>query len=88
MSEQGGVSGAERAGAAGGEGGGMIAMAPGEEEELRRLGRRPCNSCDGNLVGHEPGGVCQRCLDDWRDWHRVQRESDRRWVEARMRGEA
>lgn len=65
----------------------MIAMAPGEEEELRRLGRRPCNSCDGNLVGHEPGGICQGCLDDMRRWRREEREVNERWVAARM-GEA
>lgn len=62
----------------------MIAMEPGEEEELRRLGRRPCNSCDGYLWGHEPGGVCQGCIDQWRDWHREERASVRRWVDAQM----
>lgn len=62
----------------------MIPMEPGEEEMLRGLGQRPCNSCDGYLDGDEPGGVCRRCLDGWRRWWREAREADTRWVDARM----
>lgn len=49
--------------------------------------RRPCNSCDGYLEGHEPGGICQSCLDDWARWRRNERESVARYVRQQM-GEA
>lgn len=50
----------------------------------------PCNSCEGYLVGTEPGGICEQCLRDWETWHRNEREASggsmRRWP-MRGRGE-
>lgn len=41
----------------------------------------PCASCDGRLLGHERGWVCDPCVWDWERWHRNERESNARWVE-------
>jgi len=44
-----------------------------------------CASCDGYLDGTEPGWICDYCVREWETWHRNERESHTRWVEARMR---